>query len=305
MTSPSSRVGIRGKREEIGTALLLLAPFLLIILAFMIGPVIYSLLISFKEFSYLNPAGAFGVGFDNYTALFRDKTFLTAMKNTFKLLLIVVPLQTVFALVLANVLNRNIRAKTFFRTVYYLPYIASPVAIGAVMVYLFNRDGLITGWLEMLGFRNVAWYADGTYAFYLVAGIIVWTQIGFYTVIYLSGLQSINGEIYEAAKVDGAGSFRIFAHITVPLLRSTTFLVLVMGGLATLQAFDQPYVVSTTGGALPGSPGDSTLTMVMFLYTAAFKYYDMGYASAAAFIIFLMIFALTLVQYAYFERRTD
>lgn len=293
----------KNKTKDIGAGIFFFAPFLLIAGIFIFYPIIYSLVISFKDFSFLNPAAAEWVGFDNYKKLLVDETFKTAIWNTFKLLTIVVPLQSIIALVLAVILNSKLKMKTFFRTVFYLPYITSPVAVGAVMVYLFNQDAFVTKFMTLFGLDNVAWYADGRYAFYLIVIIILWTQIGFYTVMYLSGLQGISEDLYEAAKIDGASKLQTFFKITVPLLKPTTFLVLFMGGLATLQIFEQPYVVSTTGGALPGSPGDSTLTMVMFLYTQAFKYYDMGYASAAAFVIFVIIFSITIIQYFLFERK--
>lgn len=290
---------MRNKVRNIGAGIFFIAPFLLISGIFILYPIIYSLLISFKDFSFLNPSAAQWVGFENYRKLLYDETFKTAIGNTVKLLVLVVPLQTIIAVVL----NMKLKMKTFFRTVFYLPYITSPVAVGAVMVYLFNQNGIVTKFMTYFGLDNVAWYADGRYAFYLIIIIVLWTQIGFYTVMYLSGLQGISEDIYEAARIDGATKLQTFIKITVPLLKPTTFLVLFMGSLATLQIFEQPYVVSTTGGALAGSPGDTTLTLVMFLYTQAFKYFDMGYASAAAFVIFIMIFSITLMQYFFFERK--
>jgi len=294
----------KSRRREIATGYILLAPFLAIAGMFILYPILYSFTISFREFSFLDPAGARWIGLSNYTDLLRDERFLTAMKNTVMLVLIAVPCQTVIALLLANVLNSpRLRFKGFFRTLYFLPYVTSPIAVGAVMVNLFRRDGPVTSILSTFGFPNVSWHSSGDYAFWLVVFIIVWTQIGFYTVIYLGGLQSISRDIYEAAAIDGANKFQILLRITVPLLKPTSFLVLVMGILATLQIFEQPFVVSTTGGALPGSPGDSTLTMVMYLYTLAFRYFEMGYASAAAFIIFAIIFTMTLIQFAFFRNK--
>jgi multiple sugar transport system permease protein len=288
------------RAKEVATGYLLLFPFLLIISTLIIFPIIYSFRISFMDFSYLDLAGSRYIFFDNYRELFQDKTFLTSLKNTLKLLVLVVPLQTTISLILANILNLKLKLKGFYRAVFFIPYITSPVAVGAIMVYLFNKGGLFTKFLTNFGLDNVAWYADSRYAFYLIVGIIVWTQIGFYSVIYLSALQNISMNIYEAAWIDGATKSQIFFNITIPLLKPTTFLVLVMGGIATLQIFDQPYIISTTGQALPGSPGDTTLTMVMYLYTQAFRYFKMGYASAAAFIIFLMIFLITIIQYLFF-----
>jgi multiple sugar transport system permease protein len=244
------------------------------------------------------------VGLGNYFALFQDSRFLTALWNTVKLVLLVVPAQTIIALLLANVLNSKLKARTFFRTVFYLPYVTSPVAVGAVMIHLFKKNGIATEFFALFGLENVAWFTSGSYAFPLITMVIVWTQIGFYTVIYLGGLQSISPQLYEAASLDGASKFKQFIHITLPLLKPTTFLVLVMGVLATLQIFEQPYVISTSGGALPGSPGDTTLTLVMYLYTQAFRYYEMGFASAAAFVIFTLIFIITLFQFKLFGYKT-
>jgi multiple sugar transport system permease protein len=301
-----TRKFINSKREfrENLTGLLLFGPFLLLASTFILYPILYSFFISFKEFSFLNPAAAKWVGLRNYFALFQDSRFLTALWNTVKLVLLVVPAQTIIALLLANVLNSKLKARTFFRTVFYLPYVTSPVAVGAVMIHLFKKNGIATEFFALFGLENVAWFTSGSYAFPLITMVIVWTQIGFYTVIYLGGLQSISPQLYEAASLDGASKFKQFIHITLPLLKPTTFLVLVMGVLATLQIFEQPYVISTSGGALPGSPGDTTLTLVMYLYTQAFRYYEMGFASAAAFVIFTLIFIITLFQFKLFGYKT-
>ena len=158
------------------------------------------------------------------------------------------------------------------------------------MVVLFQRRGIVTMLLhELVGTPLVTWYARPPYAFILVVFVLIWTQVGFFTVLYLAGLQNIGKDVYEAAAVDGAGARQRFRYVTVPLLRPTSFLVVVIGIIVTLQVFEQPFVLSTTGGALPGSPGDSTLTMVMYLYTEAFRYFDMGIAAAAALVIFVVI----------------
>jgi len=251
------------KTKEIFTGYLMLLPFLVIISVFIIYPVICSFRISFMDFTFLNISSAKWIGFRNYIALFKDQSFLQTIKNTIKMLIIIVPVQTIVSLVLANILNSNLRFKPIFRTIYFLPYVTSLVAVGAIMVHLFSKNGIISRFLTFFGFDNVTWYADSRYAFYLVAGTIIWTQIGFY------------------------------------------MLVLVMGVIATLQIFDLPYVISTTGEALPGSPGGTTLTMVMFLYTQAFRYFNIGYASAAAFIIFFIIFIITvgINSFKYFKKE--
>jgi multiple sugar transport system permease protein len=280
-------------------------PFFVVLATFVIYPIYQSIALSFQDFSYLNPDAATWIGLDNYRELLGDRSFRNATWNTVLLTALVVPTQTILALLLASALNNPIRGRGLFRTIYFLPYITAPVAVGAIMVFLFGRNGIVTTGLHQLaGTPQVAWYAQTPYAFALVVFVMIWTQTGFFTILYLAGLQGISHDVYEAAEVDGASVRQRFRHITVPLLRPTTFLVVTIGIIITLQVFEQPFVLSTTGGAVPGSPADSTLTMVMFLYTEAFRYFHMGIASAAAFVIFVVIVAFTLVQAA-LQRRAD
>ncbi|HDH25454.1 MAG TPA: sugar ABC transporter permease [Actinobacteria bacterium] len=280
-------------------------PFFVVLGVFVIYPIAQSIVLSFQDFSYLKPNAASWVGLGNYRELVSDRTFRRAAWNTILLTALVVPIQTGIALLLASALNARIRARGFFRTIYFLPYITAPVAVGAIMVVLFQRRGIVTMLLhELVGTPLVTWYARPPYAFILVVFVLIWTQVGFFTVLYLAGLQNIGKDVYEAAAVDGAGARQRFRYVTVPLLRPTSFLVVVIGIIVTLQVFEQPFVLSTTGGALPGSPGDSTLTMVMYLYTEAFRYFDMGIAAAAALVIFVVIVAFTLLLVA-LQRRAE
>lgn len=280
----------------------MVAPFLVLLAAFTLYPILTSLTLSFQEFSYLSPETARFVGLDQYAQLFDDQTFRTALVNTLALLLAVLPAQTLLALLLANILNARLRASGFFRTIYFMPYIAPSVAVAAVMIYLFSRDGIVSGLLHgLLGTGAVAWYADPGYAFWLVAMVMVWTQVGFFTILFLAGLQNIPVDVYEAAALDGAGPVRTLRSITLPLLRPTTFLVVVIGITITLQVFEQPYVISTTGGALAGSPADATLTLVMYLYTQAFRYFHMGLASATALVVLVLVGVFALLQ-AFLQR---
>lgn len=293
----TARRSSRGKRTEWAAILVLLVPFLVFLGIFTLYPIAKAAQYSFSDFSALRPAAAQFVGWRQYTTVLGDPTFRTAVTNTILLMIITVPLQTALAVVIANALNTRIRFRSFFRTIYFLPYVTAPVAVGAIMLALFGPSGIITNLFHsLLGTGQIAWYASTPQAFILVAVVMIWTQTGFFSVIVLAGLQSISAEIYESASLDGAGWWARLTSITIPLLRPTLLLVAVMGIIVALQVFDQPYVLSTTGGALPGSPDNSTLTMVMYVYTQSFRYYHMGQASAAAFVVMGIIVVFSLVQ---------
>lgn len=281
---------------------LFLLPFLILSAIFTLGPMLYVFWISFHEMSFLNISNRVFVGMDNYSDILQDEAFSQAILNNLKLILIAVPLVILISLGLAVLLNSKIKFKSFFRSAYYFPYIVSPVAMGVIIVQLFAKDNFLVKLLAKAGLEEVSWHTAMPYAFGLVVLIVVWSQMGFYMVLYLSGLQNISGEYYEAARMDGATKWQQFCYITLPLLHYTTYLVVFMCILSVLQIFDQPYVISTTGGASAGSPGYGTLTMVMYIYEKAFRYREMGQASAAAFIVFLMIFIVTLVQ-KLFDRK--
>ncbi len=273
-----------------------LFPFLCASAVFTFIPVCYSLYISLHEFSFLNVSNSAFVGLENYKDVFSDPVFRKALLNSVKYLFAIVPSLIIISLLLAVLLNSKIKCRAFFRSAFYLPYVVSPVAMGVVAVQLFAKDNFIVQFTKMLGMKGASWHTMAPYAFWLVVIVVVWSQIGFYMVLYLTGLQNIPSELYEASAIDGANKFQQFFRITVPQLSNTTILVLFMTVLNTLQLYDHPYVISSTGLATPGSPGDTTLTMVMYLYNRGFRYREFGPASAAAFIVFCIIFVFTVLQ---------
>ncbi|MDR6227158.1 carbohydrate ABC transporter permease [Desmospora profundinema] len=267
---------------------------------FLIGPILYAFYLSFQQFTFLNPDLSQFVGWDNYMRLLQDERFHTALKNTSFYSLGVVPVQVSIALLLALIVNSRIRGKTFFRVAYFLPTVTSTVAVSVMFLFLFKRDGLVNALLSFFGVEGRSWMLDIDFALPSIMLMAVWTTVGQFMVIYLAGLQDIPSDLYEAAEVDGAGPFRQFWHITLPLLKPTTFFIVVMSIIGTFQVFDQMYVISKG----EGGPLDSTLTVVLYLYNVAFKDFEMGYASAIAFFLFAVILVLTLVQRRFFGEET-
>lgn len=277
---------------------------MILLAAFTLYPLGRAVIYSFQDFSPLNPGDATWAGISQYVAALSDGVFIRSALNTALLVAICVPIQTALAVILAVLLNGRLRFRAVFRAIYFIPYITAPVAVGAIMVYLFGPKGMVTTFLHsVLGTPDAPWYATTPYAFFLIAFIIVWAQVGFFSVIFLSGLQAIPAEIREAAMLDGAGFWRQLLSVTLPMLRPTLVLVLVIGTIVTLQIFDQPYLLSSTGGAIPGSPADSTMTLVMYVYTEAFRYGHLGQSAAAALLIVGLVVLFSGAQ-ALIQRRT-
>lgn len=275
-------------------------PFIASISIFLIGPLIYAFIISFKEFSFLNPEASRWIGFANYIKLFSDPTFKRALLNTTLYSLGVVPTQLVIALILALIVNSDIKGKTFFRVAYYIPTVTSTVAVSVIFLYLFKADGLVNALLAKFGIQGPTWFNDVRFALPSIMMMAIWSSVGNYMVIFLAGLQDIPSELYEAAEVDGANKFQRFFKITLPMLRPIVFFNLVMSLIGTFQVFDQAYVVSQgTGGPL-----DATMTVVLNIYRTGFRDFNMGYASAMAFVLFVIILILTLIQRKLFKEET-
>jgi ABC-type sugar transport system permease subunit len=235
-----------------------------------------------------------------------DKLFWLAMRNTLKYVLIVVPLAVIPALVLANLLNSKLRGMKFFRSAYFVPSIAAVVGIALVWQWLYNSQiGFINffisstvEFLNGLGLNladpQIRWLSDSRFALLSVIIMAAWQMIGFNTVLFLAGLQQIPGELYEAATVDGAGSWRKFWNLTLPLLAPTTFFVLTTTVIRAMQVFEEIFILIPTN---PAGPNNSTLSIVLYLYQKGFQRFEQGYASAIAWVLFLLIFGATLFQF--------
>ncbi len=270
---------------------LLVLPAMVSLAVFLIGPILYAFYISFFHFSFLDPQNATFAGFGNYIHLFNDPVFLRALLNTSLYSLCVVPVQTALSLFLALIVNQ-VKGKTFFRVAYYLPTVTSTVAVSVMFIFVFQPSGLLNRFLLLFGIHGPNYFNSPSFALPSIMALAVWSTVGQFMIIYLAGLQDIPEEIYEAADLDGASGWARLTRITIPLLRRTTFLTVVMSLIGTFQVFDQMYVIS--GGS--GGPLNSTLSVVLDLFNKAFKDMEMGYASAMAFVLFVIILILTLVQ---------
>lgn len=205
------------KKNEVLTAVLFLAPSVLLWLFWFLYPALKSMRLSFYDYSFINPERQKFVGLDNYIRLFQDSAFLDALKHTFILAFVVVAFISVLAFIIAVLLEGNIRGKTFFRTVCFMPYIISSVAVSIFFMYFFVKGGLGTRLFMLFGAEDTTWFTNKNYALFFVAIIYIWQQLGFYMILYIGGLQNISEEIYEAAKIDGASRLQSVLHITVPL----------------------------------------------------------------------------------------
>ncbi|MEC0171475.1 sugar ABC transporter permease [Paenibacillus graminis] len=290
-----SEIGLRLASSSKFVGYLFVAPILIFMGIWFYYPLLRSFVYSFQDISFLNPDAAKFIGLQNYTEMLKDGDFWGALKNSAIITVIAVPLQSVIALLIAVGLNKITRLKTTFRTLFYLPYITSTVAVTTVFMYLFmQQDGIATKFFTLFGMEDVSWYASTKYALPFLILITVWTYIGFYVVVYLGGLQNIPYDIYESGMVDGANAWQRLRYITIPMLKPTTFLVLTSGLIYALQLFDQPYALARNGSL--GSPAGATSTIVIYFYSQAFSFNRAGYGSAAAFIIFALIILLTVIQ---------
>jgi len=274
----------------------MVSPYLLHLIVFVAGPLVASLYFSLSDYDMLNPPE--WIGFGNYERLIGDSLFWKSLGNTLYFAVLFVPLQTLFALLLALALNQRLKGLKLFRMAHFVPVISSWTVILYVADAIFNpRFGMANALLSRAGLQPQSWLNDEQLAIPLLVLIAVWKGIGYIMVIYLAGLQNVPNDLYEAAEIDGAGAFRKFRSVTVPMISPTTFLVVVMSTISTFQAFEQIFVMTGRGDfGSAGSPNNSTLVLMLHLYREGFSFMRMGYASALAWILFMVLFLLTMAQ---------
>lgn len=287
----------RPVRRQALTAWLFLAPALIVLAIFTVLPMIQAGYLSLTDYNLIRSAE--WVGFDNYLELFQDPAFWNAFWNTVVYAAVVTPATVLLALALAVFLNRHFVGRTFVRTAVFLPFIVSLGIIAIAWAFLLDPNiGLLSYWFGALGIvTEQGWLSDPNFAMAAVMIVGVWKNVGFYMVMYLAGLQSIPEELNEAARLDGANAWQRFRQVTLPLLSNQTMLVTVMALIATLQAFDQIYVMTH------GGPFFKTETLVMLIYREGFKELRFGYGAAISWVLLAFVFILSMLQFGYFRRK--
>jgi len=270
-------------------AMVFLLPYLLIFSIFRFVPSVGGLVVSFFKWS-LGGDPKF-IGIDNYVNLAQDGSFYTSIRNTLSFFVLTVPVLVVASLLLAMLLNQKLAGRRVMRTISIIPYVLIPSIVGIMWNWMFdNNFGLLNYYIKKLGGSPVFWLTDERFALIAVSIVVVWTYIGYDMILFLAGLQGIPKETYEAAEVDGASTFQVFWHITLPLLKPVTMMVSTLTLVNVVQLFDQIYVMTN------GGPGTSTLTMVQYMYTSAFTNYELGYGSAIEVVILVLLMVLITVQ---------
>jgi multiple sugar transport system permease protein len=289
----------RMRRAETRFAWLSLLPAILFLAVFVGFPVVYSLSLSFHDWN-LTSETADWVGLANYQALLSDEIFIRSLRQTTVFTVAMTVCVLVLSLAIALLLDLKLRFIAVYRTILYLPAVTSLVAIGIVWVWMFDPQyGLINQLLRILGLEGPLWLSDPNTALMALVITSAWRNIGYFATIFLAGLQGIDITYYEAARVDGASAWHCFWSITLPLLRPTILFVVVMSVILSFQVFALVYVM--TGGG----PAGSTSVIVFYLYQQAFTYFRMGYASAVGYVLFVIIFVLTIVQFKLFGKQAD
>lgn len=261
---------------------------------FTLGPILFAFVLAFSNWDGNNPMRF--VALNNFVELFSSKRFIAALTNTIVYCLFTVPFTLAVALLLAIVLNQKIKGRNFFRTVSFFPYVASLVAVTAVWNMLFtpSKGGVINQLLIQLGMAPLKWAASPKTVMMTIILFSIWKNMGYYMVIYLAGLQGINGELYDAAGLDGANRWQKFRYITWPQLRPTTFFVTIILTINCFKVYDIVYMLA---GGSNGVVNESAIVLVYHIYEEAFRNWRLGYASAAAMVLFLMVLLLTLLQF--------
>lgn len=285
------------KRKRALTAWLFLLPSLLVLTVFLIYPMIQAGYLSLTNYNLIRQAEF--VGFSNYIELWHDPAFWNSMRVTAFYAIVVTPVTVFMALGLALLLNRKFVGRSFTRTAVFLPFIVSLGIVSIAWSFLLDpRIGLLAYWFRGLGIvPEQGWLADPRYALAAVMIVGIWKNVGFYMVMYLAGLQSIPADLYEAARLDGTNVWQRFRNVTWPLLSNQTLLVSVMALIATLQAFDQIYVMTR------GGPFFRTETLVMLVYRQGFQELRFGYGAAISYVLLFIVFVFSMVQWGYFRRK--
>lgn len=291
----SRKAAKRRKRKQTLVAYSFIAPNFIGFAIFTLGPIILAFIIAFTEWDG-NNAMRF-IGFQNFMTIFSDDRFMSALKNTLVYSVFTVPITLAMALGLAILLNQPIKGRNFFRTVTFFPYVASLVAVAAVWNMLFTpaKGGIVNQLLmNVLKMAPSKWAAAPKTVMLTIIMFSVWKNMGYYMVIYLAGLQGISEDLYEAASLDGANALQRFRYVTIPQLRPTTFFVTIILTINCFKVYDIVYMLA---GGSNGIINKSAIVMVYYIYEEAFRNWKLGQASASAIVLFVIVLAITLIQF--------
>jgi len=296
-----TRGRLLSRLEAAWSPYLFVSPFFVIFGIFGLFPLGYTAWVSLHEWDIAGP-GEY-IGLDNYTKLMGDPDFWNAVLNTVGMLVLSTVPQLLIALVLASLLNLRLRAPTLWRMGLLLPIVTSVAAVGIVFSQIFDRDaGMVNGLLGLVGVEPVDWRAEKWSSWIAISTMVNWRWIGYNTLIYLAAMQAIPTELYEAAVVDGASRMRQLWSITVPMIRPAILFTVIVSTIAGMQLFTEPLIFAQGGFAISGGSLRQFQTLAMFMFEKAFRDFDYGYGSAVAWLIFLMIMVLALVNFLIVRR---
>lgn len=277
------------------TGLLLITPFIIGSIIFIIYPFICSFITGLTKYDNIHSPEF--IGLDNYKKMLTDKNFLNSVIVTLKYTAIFVPLKIIISLLTALLLSINIRGMSIYRTIFYIPSIlGSNLAIAIMWQYLFTKNGLINQFLELIGLNSISWYGDKKYALFIIVLLRLW-EFGSTMIIFITSLKNIPKEYYEAAKVDGCGSIRAFFSITLPLIKNTIFINIILQTISALQEFNAPYMITE------GNPMKSTYTIGMLIYDEMFSYNNAGYANAVSWILFVITTIIIWIMFRVIKKN--
>lgn len=275
---------------------LILSPYLVHLLLFVLFPVVFSVVLTFHKWNIIAPMEY--VGLDNFRRLFQDRLFWKAVLNTLQFLLVHIPLQVVLALALAYFLNEKIILRSFFRASFFLPVVISGVVVTILWQQLYGLEtGLLNRALTAVGLNRVEWLSNPFIAMISIAIMATWKNVGLYVILFLVGLQTVPRSYYEAAEVEGASAWQQFRYITLPAINPTIFMVLILSTIGGFSLFIEPYIMTD------GGPLNSTLSAMLYIYKQAFGYYQMGYSATLGLFFAMLIMAVVAVQKMTIEKE--
>ncbi|MGM1046786.1 carbohydrate ABC transporter membrane protein 1, CUT1 family (TC 3.A.1.1.-) [Paenibacillus uliginis N3/975] len=279
-------------KSEASVAWLFMTPGLILLALFVFWPIIYSVPLALTNYSVIGKTEF--VGLDNFVKALQDKSFITSLVNSL-LYVIVVPFIQIFSILMAILVNSNVKGIKIFRTAYYIPVVTSMVAVALIWGWLLNQNGVINYVLSNVGLmkERITWLSNKDTALWTLMFITMWKGLGYYMMIYLAGLQSIPKDLTEAATIDGANRAQTIRKITIPLLKPYVFFCTLISLMAAIRVFDEVFILTK------GGPGDSTLTSSLYIYQQGFQQFNFGYSSALGLIVSVMIAALSIIIFRF------